>query len=127
MKALYVFIAAALAGVPFALHAAPATPASATQPASAPAPVIASSAHPKTSTMPKPPVPKFKQADANHDGKISRQEAKALGVPKKIFDRDDFDKSGDLNETEWMFVRLDMTDFTPRAGTTPAPIPASSH
>ncbi|MDN5865348.1 MAG: hypothetical protein L0I62_09085 [Gammaproteobacteria bacterium] len=63
--------------------------------------------------MPTPPVPKFAQADADGDGKITWKEAENLGVPKKLFQQDDFDDSGDLIETEWMFVRLDMTDFTP--------------
>ncbi|MGH8274314.1 MAG: hypothetical protein ACRES9_08725 [Gammaproteobacteria bacterium] len=98
--------------IPAILLIAPAAAfAAVPKPTSAPVPASAAVA------MPKPPVPKFKQADANHDGKISWNEAKALGVPEKIFKQDDFDKSGDLNETEWMFVRLDMTDFGPAAGT----------
>jgi len=121
-----VIIAAVPLLAPFALLAAPAAPASAAQPASALAPVNVSSAQPTTSTLPKPPVPKFKQADANGDGKISWQEAKALGVPQKLFKQDDFDKSGDLNQTEWMFVRLDMTDFSPAGASSPAPA-SSSH
>lgn len=68
--------------------------------------------------MPKSPVPKFKQADTNHDGKIEWKEAKAVGVSQKLFKRDDFNHDGTLNKTEWMFVRLDSTDFkSPAAGT----------
>ncbi|MDN5865366.1 MAG: hypothetical protein L0I62_09185 [Gammaproteobacteria bacterium] len=99
MKIRYWLLPACLLLAPFALNAA----------ATAPAPQSASTAKP----MPKPPVPKFAEADANHDGKITWKEAKALGVPKKIFQQDDFDRTGYLNETEWMFVRLDMTDFAP--------------
>ncbi|MGA7965528.1 MAG: hypothetical protein WCB49_06540 [Gammaproteobacteria bacterium] len=69
-------------------------------------------------SLPPSAVPKFSVADRNHDGKIEWAEAKALKVPKKIFDHDDFDNNGSLNETEWLFVRLDMTDFTPAATTT---------
>lgn len=75
---------------------------------SATASTAATSAAP---AMPKSPVPEFKQADTNHDGSISWAEAKAVGVPEALFKRDDFDHNGKLNETEWMFVRLDMTDF----------------
>lgn len=68
--------------------------------------------------MPKSSVPKFKLADKNHDGKIEWREAKAVGVPKALFKRDDFNHSGTLNKTEWMFVRLDMTRFKPAASGT---------
>lgn len=115
MKTCAWLIPAALLVAPAAVYAAAPKPASASKPASAPVPTSAAAA------MPKPPVPKFKQVDANHDGKISRSEAKKLGVPGKIFKQDDFDKSGDLNQTEWMFVRLDMTDFGPAAGTAFSP------
>lgn len=65
-------------------------------------------AQPGHTKMPKSALPKFKKADANHDGKIEWKEAKALGVPKKLFKRDDFNQSGKLNKTEWQFVRMEM-------------------
>ncbi len=68
------------------------------------------------SAMPKSPVPKFNKADTNHDGQIEWKEAKAAGVPKKLFKRDDFNHNGKLNKTEWMFVRLDMTDYKSQSG-----------
>ena len=63
---------------------------------------------PHHARMPKSAVPKFKKADANHDGKIEWKEAKALGVPKKLFKQDDFSQSGKLSKTEWQFVRMEM-------------------
>ncbi len=63
--------------------------------------------HPK---MARSPVPKFHKADKNGDGKIEWKEAKALGVPKKIFRNDDFDASHKLDKTQWRIVRLDMKD-----------------
>lgn len=101
MKALLCPLAACLLAAACAASAAP--PATAPQPATAAIP------------MPAPPVPEFKHADANHDGKISRKEAQRLGVPKKTFTNNDFDRNGTLNQTEWMFVRLSMTDFAPPA------------
>ena len=65
-------------------------------------------------SLPPSAAPPFAQVDTDHDGTIDWKEAQAAGVPKKIFDHDDFDGNGKLNETEWLFVRLDMTDFTPR-------------
>ncbi len=64
-------------------------------------------------SLPPSAVPPFATADRNHDGKIEWSEAKALKVPKKIFEHDDFNNNGTLDETEWLFVRLDMTTFTP--------------
>ncbi len=58
--------------------------------------------------IPKSAVPKFKKADTNHDGKIEWKEAKALGVPKKLFKQDDFSHTGTLDKTEWQFVRIEM-------------------
>lgn len=67
-----------------------------------------SQSSPHHTTMPKSAVPKFKKADANHDGKIEWKEAKALGVPKKLFKQDDFSQTGKLDKTEWQFVRIEM-------------------
>lgn len=75
--------------------------------------------------LPQSPVPPFAQVDTNHDGKIEWPEAKAVGVPKKLFNHFDFDHNGSLTETEWLFLRLDMTHFAPTA-TTKAP-PAATH
>lgn len=95
-----------------AFAAAPAAALAMGSGAAAPA---ASSVQP---AMPKSPLPKFKQADTNHDGKIEWNEAKADGVSQKLFKRDDFNHDGTLNKTEWMFVRLDSTDFkSPAPGT----------
>lgn len=63
---------------------------------------------PHHTKMPKSAVPKFKKADANNDGKIEWKEAKALGVPKKLFKQDDFSHTGKLDKTEWQFVRIEM-------------------
>ena len=97
-----------------------AAPTAATRSASA---APASSATPPASEevpLPQSHVPPFAQVDTNHDGKIEWQEAKAANVPKKIFDQFDFDHNGTLSETEWLFVRLHMTNFTPPKGTTAA-------
>ena len=105
-----------------ATHAAP---ASATGPAGA---APASSATPPASEdvpLPQSHVPPFAQVDTNHDGKIEWQEAKAVNVPRKIFNQFDFDHNGTLSETEWLFVRLHMTNFTPPRGTAAAPAAAT--
>lgn len=68
-------------------------------------------------TLPQSRVPPFAQVDTNHDGKIEWKEAKAVKVPKKIFDQFDFNKNGTLSQTEWLFVRLHMTDFAPPKAT----------
>jgi hypothetical protein len=91
--------------------------------AAAPPPMSAPPAASAAAHLPNSPVPVFAKADANHNGKISWSEAKALGVPQKTFKQDDFDRNGALNETEWMFVRLDMTDFG--TGTAAAPATAT--
>lgn len=75
--------------------------------------------------LPKSPIPPFAKADTNNDGKIEWSEAQAVKVPKKLFDQFDFDKNGSLSETEWLFVRLHMTDFTPPKTTTAAPAAAT--
>lgn len=105
MKLRYAILPSALLFASAALYAAAPKPSGPPPSASAP-------------SMPKSPVPPFKQVDTNHDGKISWKEAKAVGVPQKIFKADDFDHNGELNETEWMFVRLDMTKFNAPASAT---------
>lgn len=70
--------------------------------------------------LPSSAVPPFAQVDTNHDGVIDWKEAQAVKVPKKVFDHYDFDGNGKLNQTEWLFVRLDMTDFA-KAAKAPAP------
>jgi len=90
----------------------------------------ASSATPPASEevpLPQSHVPPFAQVDTNHDNKIEWKEAKAVNVPKKIFDRFDFNHNGTLSETEWLFVRLHMTDFTPPKGTAAAPAAATKN
>ena len=53
-------------------------------------------------------VPPFSKVDTNHDGKIEWSEAKAVGVPKKLFKQDDFQHNGKLTKSEWHFVRIEM-------------------
>ncbi|MGH8161044.1 MAG: hypothetical protein ACRESR_02605 [Gammaproteobacteria bacterium] len=113
MKLVLALLPVICLAVPATLYAAAPNPATTKVPTSA------------TAAMPKSPLPPFAKADANHDGKISWSEAKALGVPQKIFKQDDFDNSGTLNQTELMFVSLDMTDFGPPAATTSAPAAAT--
>lgn len=58
--------------------------------------------------MPESSLPGFRKADTNGDGKIEWQEAKAVGVPKKLFKQDDFRQTGKLTRSEWHFVRIEM-------------------
>ena len=84
----------------------------------------ASSATPPASEevpLPQSHVPPFARVDTNHDGKIEWKEAQAVNVPKKVFDQFDFNHDGTLSETEWLFIRLHMTDFAPPKGTASAP------
>ena len=60
------------------------------------------------SKMPASRAPRFNKADTNHDGKIEWKEAKAVGVPKKLFKQDDFNHTGKLTKSEWHFVRIEM-------------------
>lgn len=68
------------------------------------------------------PVPPFGKVDKNGDGVIEWSEAKAAGVPKKIFTEEDFHHDGKLTLTEWRLVRVAMvpTRQLPAAGTGPA-------
>jgi hypothetical protein len=101
-----------LVAVPAQAAASSAATVTATTLSTAPSPK--NSAHAREDiSLPPSAVPPFAEADRNHDGKIEWSEAKALKVPKKLFEHDDFDNNGTLDETEWMFVRLDMTVFTP--------------
>lgn len=113
----------ARAGAPTAasIQAATAASAGTAAPAGKTAPPPANEEVP----LPQSQVPPFAQVDTNHDGKIEWKEAQAVNVPKKVFDQFDFDHDGVLSETEWLFVRLHMTDFTPPRGTTAAPAAAT--
>ena len=91
--------------------AAGTAPARATAPSAGTASLSAKAAD--EATLPQSRVPPFAQVDTNHDGKIEWKEAQAVKVPKKIFDQFDFNKNGTLSQTEWLFVRLHMTDFAP--------------
>lgn len=53
-------------------------------------------------------VPKFAQADKNNDGWIEWSEAKAVGIPRSVFEEHDQQKKGELTMTEWQVVRLEM-------------------
>lgn len=55
--------------------------------------------------------PGFKKADENGDGKISVQEATAVGVPESEAKREDIDNDGKLTQADWKFV-----DMQPKTG-----------
>lgn len=93
-------------------------PAAATR--AAPGAGTASGRAEESLSLPSSSVPPFAQVDTNHDGVIDWKEAQAVKVPKKVFEHYDFDGNGKLNQTEWLFVRLDMTDFR-QATRAPAP------
>lgn len=44
-------------------------------------------------------LPSFSQADANGDRILTWKEAKAAGVPKKIFDGEDYNHNGKITRT----------------------------
>lgn len=56
----------------------------------------------------KPPVPSFKKVDSNGDHEIEWNEAKAVGVPKAVFNRYDYHHDGKLTLTEWKMVKVAM-------------------
>jgi len=51
--------------------------------------------------------PSFDKADANGDGAVSIEEAKAVGVPKAEAKREDIDNNGKLTKADWKFVDMD--------------------
>lgn len=85
-------------------------PAAGTASAKATAPARETAPPPASEEVPLPQshVPAFAKVDSNHDGKIEWKEAKAVGVPKKLFKQDDFRQDGKLTKSEWHFVRLEM-------------------
>lgn len=50
--------------------------------------------------------PKFSQADANGDGKVSLSEAVQAGVPKEEARREDIDNNKKLSKTDWDFIDM---------------------
>lgn len=60
----------------------------------------------------KQPVPPFKKVDTNGDHKIEWKEAKAVGVPKAVFQRYDYHHDGKLTLTEWKMVKVAMIQTT---------------
>lgn len=68
------------------------------------------------------PVPSFRKVDTNGDGAIEWSEAKAVGVPRRLFRAEDFHHDGKLTVTEWKMLRVAMvpTRRLPAAGTGPA-------
>lgn len=104
---------------PFIFLIAPAS-ALAQQGPSAPKVSISSAANASTATIhAKLAVPTFSQADKNNDGWIEWSEAKAVGIPKSVFDQHDQQKKGKLTMTEWQVVRLEMIK-------TPYPLPKAA-
>lgn len=51
--------------------------------------------------------PAFDAVDANGDGTISLEEARAAGVPENEFEREDIDQDGALTPADWYFVDMD--------------------
>jgi hypothetical protein len=51
--------------------------------------------------------PGFDKADENGDGKISVEEATAVGVPEAEAKREDIDNDGKLTKADWKFVDMD--------------------
>ncbi len=115
---------------PVLAAASPATAATAAAAASAGTAAPASKTAPPPASeevpLPQSHVPAFAEVDANHDGKIEWKEAQAVKVPRKVFEQFDFDHDGTLSQTEWLFVRLHMTDFTPPKATGTAAAPATA-
>lgn len=90
------------------------------QGAGAPKVTTSSAASATTSMVPaKLAVPKFSRADKNNDGWIEWSEAKAVGIPKSVFEQHDQQVKGKLTMTEWQVVRLEMIK-------TPYPLPKAA-
>ncbi len=73
-------------------------------------------------------VPIFSKVDKNGDGWIEWSEAKAVGVPRRLFKREDYHHDGKLTLTEWQMVRVAMipTARLPAVGAASLPrVPAS--
>lgn len=73
-------------------------------------------------------VPAFDKADTNGDHRIEWMEAKAVGVPRGIFHRYDYQHDGKLTSTEWKLVNVAMVHTVdlprPESASLPA-VPAS--
>lgn len=48
-------------------------------------------------------LPTFKEADKNGDGRLSLEEAKALGISKETFDEEDLDGDGSLTKYDYKY------------------------
>ena len=71
------------------------------------APVNATSPAPaKTSSASGKKYPAFEAADANHDGKLTRDETNKLLALQQGFDRFDTDKDGTLSYAEFLASKL---------------------
>lgn len=55
-------------------------------------------------------LPSFKKADTNRDGKIEWKEARADKVPRAIFMKEDYERSGTLDKSEWTLADFAMTE-----------------
>lgn len=72
-------------------------------------------------SMPKTDAPaldaeSFTQIDANKDGMLTRQEAKAVGVDTKTFGAIDVDKDGKVSQKEYMEVGAPAAPTKPGSG-----------
>lgn len=120
MQSIWTVVGAAACIVPAAaLAAAPQAPKVPTGSAESPA---------TSAEAVKLPLPKFSKVDTNGDGWIEWKEAKAAGVPRKMFEREDHGQPGRLSITEWKLLRLAMikTPYSlPKAGSkSPVKAPA---
>lgn len=48
-------------------------------------------------------LPSFKEADENGNGKLSLEEAKAVGISKKTFEEEDLDGDGSLTKYDYKY------------------------